>query len=129
MAKPADEQVKASCLAAVLGGMSISKAAQTYGVSRAAVQKWRDQAGMAPVIQPESRDRISEAIGEYLLEALKAMTAHMRLAQDDLWLRRGTATDLANLHGRIGDAVARVVEAAQPAEDALAEPIPIRRAS
>lgn len=133
MAAAKDEKIKASCIAAVAGGMGIRNAARTYGVDPATVIKWRDQAGLSvnTMATEDARAKLQQALIEYVFEALKAMTAHVRLAQDDLWLRRGSGSDLSLLHKTIAENIGRLVAAEQVGGSTgfLEEADPIRRAS
>jgi transposase-like protein len=128
LATETDLRVKAEAIAAVLGGMSVSAAAEKFGVDRATIRRWRD-AQVAHVAQGPTRAReaLLDELDSYVLEALKAMRVQMLVATDVQWLRQHTPSDLAVLHRTISECVARIVEAQMVSNDTFRdEPVAIR---
>lgn len=98
-----------------MAGSSLSAAARQFGVTRQAIANWCRDAGVTPVLHDSARAReaIIEKLNEYIVAALEAMTAQMKLSSDDAWLRAYSPADLAQLHRTLTESIARVVEAQQ----------------
>lgn len=109
-------EVKAAAIAAVTAGASVSAAARQCGVSRRAVQIWRDQAGLTPNVSHEKRVDLGELIGDCLVSGFQALAAIARAASDPEWIKRQDAGQLATFYGVLHDKQLRVVAGLQPTE-------------
>jgi transposase-like protein len=108
-----DAETKASAVADVVSGESVSATAAKYGVSRTAVAKWRDQAGLNTLhASPQNqRQQWVDLITDLTRANLDALSAISRHCQDPAWLGKQRAGELAILYGVQFDKLARLVAA------------------
>ena len=110
---PVDAETRAAAVADVLSGESVTTTAKKYGVSRRAVQMWRNQAGVPShgALQTNERDYLRRRIVEHTNANLDALAAIAQHVQNPAWLLKQNAHDLAILYGVIFDKLARLAVA------------------
>ena len=114
--QPYDDQKRAAVLAALLAGQSVHQVARDYAISRPTVIKWRDAAGLgATRVVPEKHDEIGELVAGVLTETLAAVQVLARQVNDQEWLRKQPASDIAVLYGVYMDKSVRILEAFESA--------------
>lgn len=110
---------KASVMAALLTGQSVSQVAAEYRIPAGTVKAWK--AGMtaglagdrvASASEPTTKkSQIGELLVDYLAANLAALKAQVEVFRDPTWLRQQTASDAAVLHGVMTDKAVRLLEA------------------
>lgn len=126
MAEAKSQATRDAVIAALLEGQSVSAVARTYKISRQAVQRWRDRAGIdrTPVVQ-EKLDVIGDLTVDYLRETLTTLQFHQTtIFRDPAWLKTQSAEDLAVLHGVAADKAYRILEALDAAAERADDPGP-----
>ena len=116
MARPHDLRTKAAALAGLATGESIHSVARRLGVSRSTVQRWRDAAHVPTpgLVGPQKKQELGEQVYSFLEESIETLTAQVRVARDEAWLKRQSAADLALLFGVLNDKTVRLLAALQP---------------
>lgn len=113
------DEIRAAAIAAVAAGASIASVARQHGVSRRAVQIWRDQAHLAPSVSQQNQVQLGELIADYLRTGLAALASEARLFGDPDWLKGQSASDLAILHGVLADKLVRILAGVEAAAEGL----------
>jgi transposase-like protein len=116
VAKGYSDETKAAALAELATGSSVTAVAQQFGVSRRAIQLWRDAAHLpklAPATQ-EKRADLGERLYDYLDASLVALRSQLDVFGDPVWLKEQNAHDLGILHGIIADKTGRLLAAVRP---------------
>lgn len=113
-------EVKASVMAALLAGQSVTEVAAEYAIPEGTVKTWRRQLRAENILdQPEKKDELGGLLIEYLRENLTTLAAQSRHARNPEWLQKQPASELAVLHGVIADKTVRLLAALEPVEDAF----------
>jgi transposase-like protein len=117
VAQPYDDQKRAAVLAALLAGQSVSQVARDYNVSRGVIINWRDKSGIRPApVTQEKADEIGELVANVLHANLYAVQVLAeRVAAEEEWFRKQSASDLAVLSGVLTDKSVRILEALESA--------------
>lgn len=113
------EATKAAVMAALLEGQSINKVAEKFNIPEGTVKYWKGKAksGVGKV-DPQKRERIGELVLAYLSTALETLEVQARMFQDEEWLRKQNAADVAVLHGVVTDKSIRLLEALAASQEA-----------
>lgn len=116
-------EVKASVMAALLEGQSVSAVAKQYKIPKGTVSGWKQKAFLGADIK--SSDPVAtqkrEEIGDLLLDYLRTMLCTLKVQAehfgDKSWLKNQGANELAVLHGVSTDKTIRLLEALSPNEE------------
>ena len=123
MPLPLDPQLRATVVAELAAGKSLTAAARDHGLGMSTVRQWRDKAGLNPqsimnsqsdIILPSKID-IGALVFEYIEQGLKALIAQTEVASDPTWIRAQSAGELYLFHGVLADKLQRLLAAIQPA--------------
>lgn len=114
MARTYDEQTKATVMAALLEGQSVSSVAREYQIPKGTVSRWKGLATEG-VREERTQKRDGGAIGDLLLELLeknvRSLIAISELTADKEWLKKQGAAEIATLFGVKHDKAVRMIEA------------------
>lgn len=111
------DEVKAAALADLIL-LSPATVAAKYGIKPATVRGWKSQEQPAlmavdPNVITLKKAKIGALMLEYLEASLNAQIAQAYVASDPNYINRQPASDLAILHGVLGDKAIRLLEALQ----------------
>lgn len=106
-------EVQAAVMAALLAGQSVTSIAAEYKIPRGTVSGWKRKAGlMRPrEMDAQLRVQIGDALLEYVVEALRTLSAQQIFFRDETWLHQQSASEIGVLHGISADKVIRLLEA------------------
>ena len=107
MAKYNDAQ-RASVLASLMEGQSVNKVAKEYDIPKSTVSRWKNSDYPINGIQ---KKEIGELLLRYLETNLETLQVQAKTFQDERWLLKQNAADLAVLHGVMTDKAIRLIEA------------------
>lgn len=122
----------AKVVAAVLEGQSTSAVAREYRIPKGTVSSWvKRNADSGPIldaaaggvanIATQKKENRRELIGDLIIDNLEAqlsVTKTMAIAiQDEDWIRKQPASEIAVLFGVISDKTFRILEALPEGED------------
>ena len=116
---PHSPQTKATALAALATGESVSSVARRLGISRTTATMWRDAAGLNETtgVVHEKKAAIGEQVYAYLEESIATLDHQVRCMRDEAWLKQQSAAGLAMLHGVLFDKMWRLAAALQPSSN------------
>lgn len=107
-----DEATKAAVMAALLAGQSVSVVASEYKIPLGTVKRW--SASAKEMLEPV-RSAKKERIGELVLDNLEASLLFTKsmadVLNDEKWLKKQRASEIAVLYGVVQDKTYRVLEA------------------
>ncbi len=132
MTREENGPTKATVIAELATGDSISAVAKRHQINKGTVSRWNREARMlvptAPVAanaQPDAtqkrRREIGEQLYDYLEASITALTVQLRCFGDADWIKTQPAGELATLHGVIADKTVRLLAAYQRGGDAPEE--------
>ena len=109
-------ELKAQVIAEWMAGASLKQLALSYAVPKSTVQEWVKGHGRVAVVpknkEDDDRDLDSRAWG--LVDgSFSALSRIHGVTQDDAWLKRQNAADLAIFAGVISDKLIRLLGAVQ----------------
>ncbi len=121
--QPHSPETKATALAALATGESVSSVARRLGISRTTASMWRDAAGLNETtgVVHEKKAAIGEQVYRYLEDSIETLDGQVREMRDPVWLQQQSAAALAMLHGVLFDKTARMLAALQPSSN-VADP-------
>lgn len=108
------EELKASVMAALLAGQSISEIAKEYNIPEGTVKSWKSRqlnGETVALVATEKREIIGELLLGYLSELLVTLKKQVVIFRDEDWLKQQSASEVAVLHGVIADKGIRLLEA------------------
>ena len=111
--KQHSNETKASVLAALLTGQSISEVARQYRIPEGTVKAWKSRqtdVGVATVATTK-REEIGDLLLGYLRANLQTLRVQVEEFRDKAWLSKQDAADVAVLHGVLTDKMVRLLEA------------------
>jgi transposase-like protein len=113
------DEVRAQVIAALLAGQGVSEVARAYKVPKATVSRIKNELTPKQLEQigTEKRERIGDLIEGHLSESLKAAATIARKTNDDAWLTKQNAADIAVFYGVLTDKAVRILEAAESARE------------
>lgn len=107
-----DEATKAAVMAALLTGQSVSVVASEYKIPLGTIKRW--SAAAKEILEPV-RSAKKEKIGELVLDNLEASLLFTKsmanVLNDEKWLKKQRASEIAVLYGVVQDKSFRVLEA------------------
>lgn len=106
-------------MAALLAGQRVSEIAETHNIPQQTVSRWKEALASEGVFgsgENGCKNRVSELVGEYLIEALETLRDQAKTFRDRDFLNGQPASEAAVLHGVIMDKVIRILEAAERAD-------------
>lgn len=110
-------ETKAAALAAVLGGESMSSVSKRTGIGRNTLQRWRvEMGGNGSLIAQQKKEAIGQQLYGLLEEYIAYLRFEVRATQDQAWIRKQRAHELAIYHGVIADKSVRLAAALRPDE-------------
>ena len=108
-------EVKAAVITALLSGQSVSSIAKEYSIPKGTVSGWKtkqDQSGgVARVVDEKKKTDIGDLLIDLLTENLKAAKSIAIAVQDESYIKKQDASDVAVLLGVINDKAFRMLEA------------------
>lgn len=107
------QEVKATALAALIAGSSVAEVAKHHNLPIQTVDRWAKSGEMGE-IGSEKKD-LSERVQDYLDTLLTGLSAQVRHASTQDYIRKQSAADLALLHGVMADKAFRLLAAAATA--------------
>jgi transposase-like protein len=110
-----NKQTRAAVLAALLAGQGVAQIAARYQIPSRTVWHWRSRQ-LAEVLR-EARARIEALLLDYLAENLMTLRAQLKVAGNEQYLKKQTASELAALHGVLADKAFKILEALGTAEE------------
>lgn len=110
-------ETRAAVLAAVASGQSVNSVAKQYGVSRSTARMWKTQAQLpsAAMVSQQKKEAIGEQVYGLLEESIAALRFQLRTTQDEEWIKRQSADNLAVFYGVLADKSIRLLAAFRPA--------------
>lgn len=121
MAREYSPELKATVMAAVMGGQSINSASSEYDVPRGTIYRWQEKAELlvgsegvatvATLATVNKREEVKELLVELLIAQLKSQIAIAEHAADKRWLTLQRADSVAILAGVANDKMFRLLEA------------------
>lgn len=105
------QEVKAAVIAALLAGQSISSVAKEYDIPKGTVSGWRNQGKGVGAVSTQKKVDIGDLLIEMLTENLKAAKQIAIAVQDEGYIKKQDASDVAVLLGVINDKAFRMLEA------------------
>lgn len=116
-----DDAIKATVMAALLMGQSISHVAAKYKIPRGTVASWSRNLPRNHTVSNEKRERIGSLIIDNVEAEMETTIAMQDVFQDTEWLKKQSASELAVLYGVIKDKTFRVLEALPDPDGAPSE--------
>lgn len=116
-----DDTVRAAVMAALLEGQTVSAVARKLKLSKATVSRIKTAILPAQLKQTETekRDKITVLIETHLETALGlANELATKTIKNDNWVAKQPAGEVAVFYGVLTDKAFRILEAAQPLEEA-----------
>lgn len=112
-------ETRAAVLAAVATGQSVNSIAKQYGISRAAIIRWRDTTQLPgpSTVQQQKRRELGEQLFTYLQESIVTLEFLVKFARNEAWLEKQSAADVAVLYGVLTDKSVRLLGALQNGPD------------
>lgn len=107
-------ETRAAVLAAVASGQSVNSIAKQYGISHAAIRRWRDIALAPPIGAQQKKQAIGEQVYGLLEDSIETLRVQVRAMRDEEWIKKQSAADLAILHGVLHDKARNVLAAFRP---------------
>lgn len=102
-----DKETKASVMAALIAGQSVSSVAREYNIPKGTVSNWKRRDGAKLGTQ---KNEMGDLILSYLKTNLAALKAQAEVFSDPEWLMKQEASQLAVLHGVMTDKAIRLLE-------------------
>ena len=117
--QPHSPETKASALAALATGESVSSVARRLGISRATATMWRDAGGLNATtgVVHEKKAAIGEQLYHYLEDSIETLDQQVCCMRDEAWIKQQSAAGLAMLHGVLFDKMWRLAAALQPSSN------------
>lgn len=116
---PHPDDLKAQVIAALQLGTGVTKVARDFNIHRANVDRWRVEAGIdAPTVSAEAGVNIGALVELYVQHGLECLIAQVQQFQNQDWLDKQPAGELAVLHGVIADKMLRIIAALEPRQSA-----------
>lgn len=112
-----DPATRATAMAALLAGQSLTKVAEEYSIPKSTIARWKAEAATEHLPRPE----VGTLILEYLQENLITLRVQAEHFRDKAWLKKQPADALAVLHGVMTDKAIRLLEAMSKASANAAE--------
>jgi len=115
--KKHSDETRAAALAALLEGQGVSEVAKKYKLPHSTVSRLKKQLPQNELdeVGRKKRENISDLISTHLEESLKATARIARQTNDDEWLSKQPASELATFFGVITDKTVRILEAIENA--------------
>lgn len=108
------DETKAAVMAALLAGQSINSVAREYKIPKSTVSRWKN--GGVPTSGTQKKE-IGDLIMAYLTTTLETLAVQARIFQNEDWLKKQNAADVAVLHGVQTDKSIRLLEAIANQDD------------
>jgi transposase len=107
-------EVKSRVLAALMAGQSVTDAAKQFRVSKSRVSEWKSELTRQEIeqIRTTKKERLIDLIESHLTASLKGATKVAQQADNDNWLNKQSADQLAIFYGVLSDKAFRLVEVA-----------------
>lgn len=120
--KQYSNEQRATVMAALLTGQSISQVAREYKMPRGTVSRWAGELDRPKNHDEPQKKEIGDLLLGYVAESIKTLTAQVKAVGDAEWVKKQPASEIAVLHGVIADKTIRLLEALAPvsAEPAVA---------
>ena len=85
--QPHSPETKATALAALATGESVSRGARRLGISRTTASMWRDATGLNETtgVVHEKKAAIGEQVYHYLEESITTLNHQVRCMRDEAW--------------------------------------------
>ncbi len=117
--QPHSPETKATALAALATGESVSSVARRLGISRTTATMWRDAAGLheSTAVVQEKKAAIGEQLYGYLEDSIETLDQQVCCMRDETWVKQQSAAGLAMLHGVLFDKTWRLLAAFQPSSN------------
>lgn len=102
------EEKKASALAALLQGQSLSHVAREYNIPKGTLAGWKKK---DIPNDPKQKKDIGKLLLGYLETNLESLRVQAEFFKTEEWLKKQNAADVAVLHGVMTDKAVRLMEA------------------
>jgi transposase-like protein len=111
------DEVRAQVIAALLQGQGVSQVAEAYKIPKSSVSRLKNEIPQDELHKVVSKKRaeISDRIAEFLDEGFDAIRNSLRVTQDNAWLTKQSASELATFVGVTSDKIFRILEAIESA--------------
>jgi transposase-like protein len=107
--KPYSAELRATVMAALLSGQSVSQIAREYHLPKGTVTSWKTRkTGLKNATQ---KSDIGDLVLKYLRTNLEALTSQAEMFKKHAWLSKQSASEVAVLHGVMTDKAIRLLEA------------------
>ena len=107
-----DEATKAAVMAALLTGQSVSAVASEYKIPIGTVKRWSASAkGILEPVRTAKKEKIGDLILDNLEASLLFTKSMANVLNDEKWLKKQRASEIAVLYGVVQDKTYRVLEA------------------
>lgn len=115
---PHSDEVRAAAVASLLAGQSLRSVARDFGIGRATIIAWRDQAGIGPTtVGPHKRGDIGERVVALLDQILATLRAQALAVDDPAWLKGYSPAEVGTLFGVLADKAIYLAATLEPADD------------
>ena len=110
-------EVKAQVRAEWMTGASLGQLVKAYGVPKATVQAWVAHIDRNGTVLKQNTPSLDELAWGLVGESFAALRAILRKAQDDSWLDKQNANDIAIFFGVTSDKLIRLLAAGAKQDD------------
>lgn len=114
------DEVRAQVIGALLQGQGVTQIAKDYKIDKATVSRLKKEIPEDDLQQLATKKKvdIAERISEFLDEGFNAIRNSLRITEDNAWLSKQSASELATFIGVTSDKIFRVLEAIDNANQA-----------
>lgn len=113
------DEIRSAVMAELLAGHAVTKVAERFNIPHSTVSRLKTEIPQEKLdeVGRKKGDRIAELITQNLELSFTAMNNIANQTNNDEWLSKQNADDLATLFGVTADKVFRVLEAIQNAQE------------
>ena len=113
------EEIRASVMAALLTGQSVSQVAEQFNLGKATVSRWRKtlRSETLEQIGTEKRESLEGLLIDYVITNLKTLKAQSEIVRDPDYIKKQSASEIAVLHGVLADKSIRILSALEAVEE------------
>lgn len=111
MARKYSPEVKAAVMAALLQGQSVSSLAKEYEIPKGTISNWKNYDGVHKNRTQKKQEEIGGLLIELLHTNLVTLRKQSEMFQNEKWVTKQAASDMAVLYGVVTDKSIRLLEA------------------
>lgn len=115
--KAHSDETRAAVISALLEGQGVTEVADRYKLDKSVVSRWKNE--LAPEqlqqVSTEKRERLADLIERHLRTSLESAAGIAAKVNDETWIAKQNASDVAVLYGVLTDKSIRILEAAEAA--------------